>query len=191
MPIGLNASMLAPAFEAAADYDQYLASDAEKAQRWRDADAAFALTDQQRTLLGGFTRSVRVLVLSGIWCGDCVRQGPVLQAIANAAPPVDLRWLDRDAAPGLMEQLRINDGARVPVVVFMAEDCEPVSVYGDRTLAQYRDMAAQLLGPACPVPGAPVDDAVMAGITAEWIDEFERVHLLLRLSGRLRQKHND
>jgi len=25
----------------------------------------------------------------------------------------------------------------------------------------------------------------------DWLDEVERVHLLLRLSGRLRQKHGD
>ena len=36
------------------------------------------------SLLGGFTREMKVLVISGIWCGDCVAQGPLLHHIASA-----------------------------------------------------------------------------------------------------------
>jgi hypothetical protein len=31
----------------------------------------------------------------------------------------------------------------------------------------------------------------LAAVTQDWLDEFERVQLLLRLSSRLRQKHGD
>jgi hypothetical protein len=37
---------------------------------------------------------------------------------------------------------------------------------------------------------APPDDA-LAAVAAEWLAEFERVQLILRLSPRLRQKHGD
>jgi hypothetical protein len=41
------------------------------------------------------------------------------------------------------------------------------------------------------MPGAvlPADEA--AATMQAWLDEFERVQLILRLSGRLRQKHGD
>jgi hypothetical protein len=79
----------------------------------------------------------------------------------------------------------------VPTVIWMAEDFEFVSLLGDRTLPRYRAMAARQLGPACPLPGAalPADEA--AATMQAWLDEFERVQLILRLSGRLRQKHGD
>ena len=33
--------------------------------------------------------------------------------------------------------------------------------------------------------------AVVKAVTEEWLAEFERIQLMLRLSGRLRQKHGD
>lgn len=150
-----------------------------------------SLTDDQRRLVGSFARQMNVLVVSGIWCGDCAQQGPLIQHIAEASPRIDLRWVDRDEHADLSELLTINAGKRVPVAVFMAEGCEPVSIFGDRTLTRYRAMVANQLGGACPLPGAPVPDDEQNGTMQDWLDEFERVHLLLRLSGRLRQKHGD
>ena len=91
----------------------------------------------------------------------------------------------------LARQVMINAGLRVPVVIFMAEDHEPASVFGDRTLARYRAMAAAKLGPACPAPGAPVGDDELRGTLQDGLDAFERVQLLLRLSPRLRERHGD
>jgi len=41
------------------------------------------------------------------------------------------------------------------------------------------------------VPGAPVPDDELAACLQEWLNEFERVQLLLRLSTRLREMHGD
>ncbi len=79
----------------------------------------------------------------------------------------------------------------MPALLFMAEDYEPVSIQGDRTLSRYRAVAAKQLGAACPLPGAPVPAQELAATLQDWLDEFERVHLLLRLSGRLREAHGD
>lgn len=191
MPLGLRAPDLAAAHDAALTYEDYLATDPERAERWRDLAPDVRLTPEQTRLVEGFTRRMPVLCISGIWCGDCVRQGPVLQRIAEANACIDLRFIDRDTLPELVEQVRINDGARVPVTLFMAEDFEPVSVMGDRTLSYYRHMAQKRLEASCPVPGAPTDDSLLDALVADWLDEFERVHLLLRLSGRLRTLHGD
>jgi hypothetical protein len=79
----------------------------------------------------------------------------------------------------------------VPTVVWCAEDFEFCSVQGDRTLARYRAMAARQLGAACPLPAASVPADEAAATMQGWIDEFERVQLMLRLSPRLRQRHGD
>jgi hypothetical protein len=36
----------------------------------------------------------------------------------------------------------------------------------------------------------PPADAI-AAVVSDWLDQFERVHHILRLSARLRQKHSD
>ncbi len=187
----MNATYLHKKFDAGLTWDQYLATDTERSPNWLKIYQQIDLTADQRTLLGGFAREVRMLCVSGIWCGDCVQQGPLLQRIAEGSSKIDLRWLDRDEHADLAEQIKVNAGLRVPVVIFMAEDCEPVSIYGDRTLTRYRAMAAKQLGPSCPLPGAPVPDDELLGTLQDWLDEVERVHLLLRTSGRLRQLHGD
>ncbi len=187
----MNAAFLKKKFDSGLDYDAYLATDSEKAANWNKIHEQVQLTDEQRHLVSGFARNVKALCISGIWCGDCVQQGPLLQRIAEANACIELRWLDRDEHLDLAQRVMINAGHRVPVVVFMAEDFEPVSIRGDRTLTRYRALAAKQLGASCPLPGAPVPTDELQSTLQDWLDEFERVHILLRLSARLREEHGD
>jgi hypothetical protein len=186
----LNAVELKVSHDAGLTYEDYLATDPVKAERWRSIDGQVELTAAQRELISSFTRQMRVLCVSGIWCGDCVAQGPLIRADANPRI-IDLKWVDRDRHHHLAEQVAINAGLRVPTVIFMAEDYEFVSLLGDRTLTRYRAIAAKQLGPSCPLPGAPIPPDELRTTLQEWLNEFERVHLLLRLSARLRERHGD
>lgn len=181
-------------FSEALSYDEFLkrhGTDAHR-QRWAAVDDRIHLTAAQRDLLAGFVRRMPVLCLAGAWCGDCVQQVPILRHIAAAAPgAIELRLLDRDAHPDLRDALAINGGNRVPVTVFLSEDWQVCSVYGDRVLAYYRQMAADRLGPSCPTGIVPPGDELLAEATAQWVAEFERIQLMLRLTGRLREKHGD
>jgi thiol-disulfide isomerase/thioredoxin len=189
----MNVAFLAEKLAAALPYDRYVRTGTEEQQRrWQQVYAAAQVTDAQKQLVAGFVRDMKVLIVSGIWCGDCVQQCPLLARIAEANPArIELRLLDRDEHRDLAEKLRINGGDRVPVALFLAEDHELCSVYGDRTLSRYRALAARQLGPSCATgivtPGA--DE--LAATVQDWLNEFERVQLMLRLSARLRQKHND
>jgi len=189
----MDAAYLKSKHEAGLSYEQYVNSGTpEQKENWQKIYDQACLTDDQAGLLGSFTRRINVIGLSGIWCGDCVQQGPLFQRIAEGAPnAIDLRWLDRDEHIDLQEKLTINAGNRVPVLIFCAEDYEPVGWFGDRTLNRYRAIAAKQLGGACPLPGAPVPQDEVNATLQDWLDQFERVHLLLRLSGRLRQLHGD
>lgn len=187
----LNAAVLREKHGAGLDFESYLATDPEKGEKWRPIYDQVQLTADQRRLVEGFTREIKVLVVCGIWCGDCVQQGPLIQRIAEASPRINLRWIDREEHQDLAERVMINHGLRIPVVLFMAEDHELVSIMGDRTLTRYRALASKNLGPSCPLPGPAVPPDELAATLQDWLDEFERVHLLLRLSGRLRQIHGD
>ncbi len=159
--------------------------------RWDAMQARFSLAAGQKDLLGSFTRRMPVICLCGAWCGDCINQCPVFDLFAQAAPAIDLRFLDRDLLPSVRDDLSINGGARVPVVVFLSEDWKEVFRYGERTLSIYRKLAADHLGPSCPTGFVPPGEQALATIAGEWLDQFERAHLILRLSPRLRSKHGD
>jgi thiol-disulfide isomerase/thioredoxin len=180
------------AFAAALPYEQFLKRHAtpEQRARWDAVQRTVQLTAAQRDLLGGFVRRMPVLVLSGAWCGDCVQQCPIFAHFAAAAPVIDLRFLDRDALPDIAAHLKVCGGQRVPTVAFFSEDFTPVLFYGDRTLSAYRTAAAEL-STSCSTGVAVPSATALEAATADWLDQFERVQLILRLSGRLRQLHGD
>ncbi|MBI1373820.1 MAG: thiol reductase thioredoxin [Phycisphaera sp.] len=182
------------AFTAALDYDAYLAdSPADKAQRWRDRAAEIpALTAEQATRVQGYRRKLNVLVYSGVWCGDCVRQGPMIKAIADAAGDgVTLRVIDRDADAELRDELRLVGAMRVPVVVFLTEDFWEVGRFGDRGLTIYRLKAQREVGATCATGLIAEPAEQLAAEQGEWVDIFERMLLMARLSPPLRQRHGD
>jgi hypothetical protein len=190
----LNADFLKSKFEQGLTYEAFVALGEADGHRskWDQRHGQLELSADQRALIESFARPMNVLCLTGIWCGDCALQGSAMQCIAQAKPDlIDLRFLLRDEAHGdLIVESQINAGFRVPVTWFMAEDFEPVSRIGDRTLSRYRSIARKTLGPNANVLAPPPQDPLRA-VLQEVLDEFERVHLLLRLSSRLRQKHGD
>lgn len=182
-------SLFAEALPYQAFLDRY-ATPAQQA-RWDSMHGRFSLAADQRSLLEGFARRMPVLCLAGAWCGDCINQCPVFDHFARATPRIDLRFIDRDARPDLRDLLAINGGHRVPVAVFLSEDWFEVSRYGERTLSTYRRLVAEQLGPGCSTGLVPPPPLVLAAATADWLVEFERAQLVLRLSPRLRGKYHD
>ena len=179
-------------FEVALPYKLYMdASTEEQQSRWQAVYDRVTLTDAQKQLLGGFTRKLNVLCMSGAWCGDCVRQGPMLQRIAEASNVIDLRFLDRDLNPDLREHLRVLGGMRVPVAVFLSEDFLECGRFGAKTLSTYRRMVAEQIGPSCPTGIVPPPEEELAVGTQDWLDMFERAQLALRLSPMLRERYGD
>ncbi len=80
----------------------------------------------------------------------------------------------------------------MPALIFISEDDFEVARYGEKTLAKIRDEAAKLDGTSCSLGFAStVADNLRAAVVAEWVDQFERAQLILRLSARLREKYGD
>jgi hypothetical protein len=181
-------------FAMAMDYEAYLASgDPAKAERWRAMDSRLpGPTAEEVGRLTGHNREMNVLFYSGVWCGDCSRQGPMVRRIAEACgPAVSLRFIDRDASAELRDELRILGAMKVPVAVFLSEDFFEIGRFGDRMLSVYRAKASREVGPACTagILAPPPDE--LAAETGEWVDIFERMLLMLRLSPMLRARYGD
>jgi thiol-disulfide isomerase/thioredoxin len=134
---------------------------------------------------------MNVLILAGAWCGDCSSRCPIFDRFAEANPLVKVRYLDNGNHPDVQQELSINGGKRIPVAVFFSEDGYEVARYGERTLSKYRQMARDFAGDSCPTGIGVSNDPLLVQVTQDWLDEFERVQWLLRLSARLRQKHGD
>ncbi|HED52854.1 MAG TPA: thiol reductase thioredoxin, partial [Phycisphaerales bacterium] len=153
----LKPDFLRKKFDAGLTYQDYLTTGREHHRAgWDRLHAQTKLDPDQQDLIASFVRELNVLIVSGIWCGDCAQQMPILDHIERANPvKIRCRFLDRDAHMDLAERVMLCGGLRVPVVLILNEDFDLLSLAGDRTLARYRAMAKNLLGPACSLPGAP------------------------------------
>jgi hypothetical protein len=180
-------------FDHALPYARYVVTGTpEQQRRWQQVYDLAAPTPAQQQLLEGFTREMNLLIVSGVWCGDCVQQVPLIARLAEAnSARLHLRILDRDQHRDLIEPLRINGGDRVPVLLLLAEDFEFCALAGDRTLSRYRAIAHRQLGASCPTGLLVPDSQELSATMQDWLNEIERVQLMLRVSPRLRKKHGD
>lgn len=179
-------------FESGLSYSAFLErfGTGEHRSRWAAVHEQVSLTTVQEGLLQSFVRDMKVLVVAGAWCGDCVNQCPIFDRFSQMNSKIQVRFFDRDADADLSAELMICGGNRVPALVFLSEDGFVCGRAGDRTLSRYRDMAATQLGAACPT-GISQPQSLLDQVTQDWLDEFERIQLMLRLSGRLRKLHTD
>jgi hypothetical protein len=179
-------------FSRSLHYENYLAaSDPAHAAKWRAMEGSVSVPPDRADVVRGFERKLNVLVYSGVWCGDCVRQGPMLARIAGLSDRVDLRFREREDGCRLGEELRMNGAWKVPVVVFLSEDFYELGRFGDRLLTVYRKMAREKLGPSCSTGLVPPPADEFEAETREWVDVFERMHIILRLSPMLRERYGD
>lgn len=182
-----------PVFDQGLSYTNFLEAHGSQShrERWEHVYNQVVLTSDQQALLKGFTRQMNVLCIAGAWCGDCVNQCPIFPRFAEGTDRIHLRFIDRDKHIDVQEQLSLCAGHRVPVVVFLSEDNYECGRYGDRTISKYRDMARTQLGAACPTGIGGVEQELLSAVTADWLNEFERIQLMLRMSPRLRAKYGD
>lgn len=178
-------------FEKALGYKDYIATGEPAHQgRWHAAEG-LDLSTKQTELLGSWTRKMNLLCMSGTWCGDCIRQGPMLYKLAQAAKIIDLRFIDNRNNPELQAELKINGADKVPVVVVLSEDFYEIARFGDRHLSVYKRKLKAELGNSCD-PGLirPPEEELNEEL-GEWIGFLERAQILLRLSPMLRRRYGD
>jgi thiol-disulfide isomerase/thioredoxin len=179
-------------FELGKDYESYIASGTEDEKaKWEAMAEHISLNSSQQKTVSSFVRELNIVVMSGIWCGDCVRQGPMLRAIEQANDKLSFRYLDNRDHPELQEELRINGAQKVPVVVALSEDFYEMQRFGDRHLSVYRRKAEQEFGAACDAGILPPSAEELEIEMGEWVDFFERIQHMLRMAPALRKRYSD
>lgn len=73
----IKASYLSDQLASGLPYDRYVQTGTDEQQRrWSQVFDAARLTDAQKQLVGSFVRRMKILIFSGIWCGDCLELMP-------------------------------------------------------------------------------------------------------------------
>lgn len=73
------------------------------------------------------------LVLTEGWCGDAAVHVPVLAAIAEQSPNIELRTILRSEQPAVMDAYLTNGGKSIPKLIALnAETLQPLGSWGPR-----------------------------------------------------------
>ena len=117
---------------AAQDFAAMLASVTKHAELWaavwKRAEVPTELLERTAALGGTW----HLLVLSADWCGDAVNIVPVIARLAELAPNLDMRILDRDANMDLMEVHQMGESNSIPVFIALDENFVERGWWGPR-----------------------------------------------------------
>jgi hypothetical protein len=78
----------------------------------------------------GVTR--KLLVIAEDWCGDASNTVPIVAKFAEAVPGLELRVIQRDTYPEVMDQYLTNGSRSIPIVIALDENFEEVGHWGPR-----------------------------------------------------------
>jgi hypothetical protein len=110
-------------FESGQDYAAWIAA-AESAEQRDKLEAqrhAMTLDPTVAGFLGALPRPVHVIAIAEDWCGDVVRQVPVLQRMAEAGPALKVRYIAREQHPEVFVRFLTNGGEAIPKFIFLSE----------------------------------------------------------------------
>ena len=93
----------------------------EVVQRMEQIRKELFVEPHEEALLAGITKRVHVAAIAETWCGDVHRHAPVLQALADRAPKVEVRYLRRDQYPDVFARFLTNGGEAIPKFVFLSD----------------------------------------------------------------------
>ena len=79
---------------------------------------------------GGVTR--KLLAIAEDWCGDASNTVPIIAKFAEAVPGLELRVIQRDTYPEVMDQYLTNGSRSIPIVIALDENFAEVGHWGPR-----------------------------------------------------------
>ena len=142
---------VAARYEAAPDWNEYLASTVTNHALWvaldRMVDLPEELVDRAR-LAAARSNLRRILVLAEDWCGDAVNIVPWVARLAERLPGIDFKVFGRDDNPDLMDAHVTGTSRSIPVVILLDDDFREIGWWGPRPA----ELQAWALGPGRALP---------------------------------------
>ena len=127
-------------------------SDTSNREKMETLRQELELEPQVAGFLAALPRPVRVLAIAEDWCGDVVKQVPVLARMEEAAGNLEVRYVSRDQHPQVFARYLTNGGEAIPKFIFLSSNWVECGNWGPMATAQ-RELIAR--GKACgDVPAA-------------------------------------
>lgn len=112
-------------------------------------EGTYAAADPTGSQLAGFSslpRGLWMLALNADWCLDSASIIPLLARLAERAPGVELRLLERDGNLDLMDAYLTNGGRSIPLVILLDREFTQLGHWGPRPAPLQAWVRANLAG---------------------------------------------
>jgi hypothetical protein len=74
----------------------------------------------------------KLLVIAEDWCGDASNTVPIIAKFAESVPGLELRVIQRDANPEVMDRYLTNGSRSIPIVIALDENFQELGHWGPR-----------------------------------------------------------
>jgi hypothetical protein len=78
------------------------------------------------------SRRRKLLVIAEDWCGDASNTVPIVAKLAESVPGWELRVIQRDANPEVMDRYLTNGSRSIPIVIALDENFQELGHWGPR-----------------------------------------------------------
>jgi thiol-disulfide isomerase/thioredoxin len=116
-------------FNQGQSFQEYLTAVKENKSLWENNYRQFEVPPQTKKILSGIKQKFYVLAITEDWCGDSVRNLPVIAKLVETLPDSELRVIKRDLNMDLMERYALNGIKKIPTVVFLDENFKEMAVW--------------------------------------------------------------
>lgn len=120
-------------------------------QKMEDLRGALNPRPMLAAALRGLDVPVYVVAIAEDWCGDVVRHAPALQKMADLAPNLQVRFIERQQHPDVFARFLTNGGEAIPKFVFLSRNWVECGNWGPMPW-RHRELIAR--GKACGNVGA-------------------------------------
>ena len=127
-----TATFLKEQFDAGLSYDEYFANIELRREMWDGIDSRATIPDDLVARAGNQNAERHLLVITMDNCGDAINILPYIARIVELNDSVDMRMVQREESPELMNS-HLTDGSRsVPVVIILDADFNELAWWGPR-----------------------------------------------------------
>ena len=123
---------LSQVWASAIPYGDFLGAAKANCGLWEGVYRTSNIPDWALKLACETAKGVRLLAIVEDWCGDASNTVPVLAKLGDMAECLELRLVERDENPEVMDQYLTNGARSIPIVIVLDENLEEIGHWGPR-----------------------------------------------------------
>ncbi len=110
-------------------FPEYLSTVQDNKSQWETNYQQYEVSPETKAILSQVKQKFYVLAICEDWCGDSVRNLPVMAKLVENLPGSEMKVLRRDLNLDLMDRYTVDGKKKIPTVVFLDSNFKEMAVW--------------------------------------------------------------